>query len=122
MNMGNSLNVLSLDEIWAKIGQELDAKPEPYQDEHIRYEFIIDEKGEVSRWQLLLDNGRAEIFPGITGEPACTLELSGKHFRKLLTGDLNSMAAFMTGKLKVFGNVGFALKLENLLKEYQFSK
>ncbi|SEI77729.1 Putative sterol carrier protein [Bhargavaea ginsengi] len=119
--MGNPLNALSLDEIWAKIGQELEAKPEPYQDEHIRYEFIIDEKGEVSRWQLLFENGRAEIFSGVAGEASCTLEMSGKHFRKLLTGDLNSMAAFTIGKLKVRGNVGFALKLENLLKEYQFA-
>ncbi|MET3575082.1 SCP2 sterol-binding domain-containing protein [Bhargavaea ullalensis] len=119
--MGNPLDGLTLEEIWSLIKKKLDAHPEPYKDQDIRYEFVVDGKNERGRWQLHLDHGQAEIVQGSPEEAACTLELGGKHFRKLLTGDLNSMAAFMTGKLKVKGNVGFALKLEQLLKEYDFS-
>ncbi|WP_040227378.1 SCP2 sterol-binding domain-containing protein [Bhargavaea cecembensis] len=119
--MGNPLDGLSLDEIWALIKEKLDANPEPFKDQDVRYEFFVEGKDEHGRWQLLLDHGKADVLEGSPEEAACTLELGGKHFRKLLTGDLNSMAAFMTGKLKVKGNVGFALKLEQLLKEYDFS-
>lgn len=43
-----------------------------------------------------------------------------KEFQKLLQGDLNSTTAFMTGRLKVKGNIGLALKLESILKKYNF--
>ena len=46
--------------------------------------------------------------------------MSVKDFKKLLDGNLNSAASYMTGKLKIKGNLGLALKLESLLKKYSF--
>jgi putative sterol carrier protein len=37
-------------------------------------------------------------------------------FLALLSGKLNGQMAFMTGKLKVAGDLGLALKLESLLR------
>lgn len=44
----------------------------------------------------------------------CTLKMSLTNFEKLLSGDLNPMMAFMSGKMKVEGDKGVAMKLASL--------
>jgi len=41
----------------------------------------------------------------------CTLEVSVKNALKLIDGDLNAMMALMTGKLKIEGDMGIAMKV-----------
>ena len=47
-------------------------------------------------------------------EAPCTLKMSLENFGKLLSGDLNPMMAFMSGKMKVDGDKGIAMKLSSL--------
>ncbi|MGB0959120.1 MAG: SCP2 sterol-binding domain-containing protein [Halocynthiibacter sp.] len=44
-----------------------------------------------------------------------TLTASADTFQGILSGDVNPTAAFMTGKLKVDGNMGMAMKLGAIL-------
>ena len=44
-----------------------------------------------------------------------TLIASADAFQSLLEGDLNPTMAFMTGKLKVEGDMGMAMKLGGVL-------
>ena len=44
-------------------------------------------------------------------EADCTITASAETFRRLLEGDLNPAGAFMTGKLKVNGDMGTAMRL-----------
>jgi putative sterol carrier protein len=44
----------------------------------------------------------------------CTLKLSLDNFAKLLDGSMNPMMAFMTGKMKIDGDKGVAMKLASL--------
>lgn len=48
-------------------------------------------------------------------EADCTIVLSKKNLKKLLTGDLSPTTAFMTGKIKVDGDMSVALQLQGLL-------
>lgn len=48
-------------------------------------------------------------------EAEVTLTASRETFEGLLSGDVNATAAFMTGKLKVDGSMGTAMKLGALL-------
>jgi putative sterol carrier protein len=45
---------------------------------------------------------------------ACVVKMSLENFDKLLAGDLNPMMAFMTGKMKIDGDKGIAMKLAGL--------
>ncbi|WP_412176200.1 SCP2 sterol-binding domain-containing protein [Lentibacter sp. XHP0401] len=45
----------------------------------------------------------------------CTLKISKENLGKLLTGKLNAMTGVMTGKLKVSGDMGVAMRLAKLL-------
>lgn len=49
------------------------------------------------------------------GEADCTLSADADVFQAIIEGDTNPTAAFMTGKLKIDGNMGTALKLSSLL-------
>ncbi|WP_340108192.1 SCP2 sterol-binding domain-containing protein [Pikeienuella sp. HZG-20] len=48
-------------------------------------------------------------------EADCVISLSKKDLKKLLTGDLSPTTAFMTGKIKVDGDLSVALQLQTLL-------
>ncbi len=45
----------------------------------------------------------------------CTISVSRENFEKLVEGDLSPTAAFMTGKLKVEGDMSAAMALSQLL-------
>lgn len=49
------------------------------------------------------------------GEADCIITASAETFQGLLAGDLSPTAAFMTGKLKVEGDMGLAMKLGSVL-------
>lgn len=72
-----------------------------------------------SSFQIMLQNGRVEVVKSISAEPNVTLKLTEENFSKLLKDDLNTTIAFMTGGLKVEGSMGLALKLQEILRNYQ---
>lgn len=45
------------------------------------------------------------------GEAACTISGSLDTFREMFDGDLDPTSAFMTGKIKIDGDMGVAMKL-----------
>ena len=44
-------------------------------------------------------------------EADCTFDVSTKNALKLIDGDLNAMMAYMTGKLKIDGDMGVAMRI-----------
>ncbi|WP_029014259.1 SCP2 sterol-binding domain-containing protein [Niveispirillum irakense] len=69
--------------------------------------------------QALFINGRTTP-PAISQEgdtPDTTLTISLENLVKLAEGKLAPTLAFMTGKLKVSGNMGVAMKLANMLED-----
>lgn len=48
-------------------------------------------------------------------EADCTLSADAEVFQAIIEGDTNPTAAFMSGKLKIDGDMGTALKLGSLL-------
>lgn len=109
----------SIPELWEFIERKLQENKEPYSKLNAVYEFQITDQDSI--YQLELDQGQAIIHSHSEKDPECTLKLKEKYFIQFLKGKLNSTTAFMTGRLKVDGNIGLALKLEGMLKQYDFS-
>jgi len=47
-------------------------------------------------------------------EADCSIKLSMEHFKSLLSGNLNPMGAVMSGKIKIDGDMGVAMKLQSI--------
>ncbi|EGL82102.1 Sterol-binding domain protein [Caldalkalibacillus thermarum TA2.A1] len=67
-------------------------------------------------YQVKVENKKAVLAEGCPYQPNCTVQLSDQTFHQLMNGQLNPVTAFMTGKLKIQGDMSQAMKLQNLLK------
>lgn len=97
--------------------EKINQQPEHIQNEKDRvFQFNLQPSG---TYQLVLESGKLHVVEGIVHEAGVVLSLSDEHFSKLLKDEFNPMMAFMTGSLKVDGNIGLALKLQEIVKNYQ---
>jgi len=66
--------------------------------------------------QIFLDGtGSENVVSAEDRDADCTIHISEKDFQSIINGDLNPMSAFMTGKVKVKGDMSVAMKLQSLL-------
>lgn len=82
---------------------------------------ILKDGKTVSVWTCDFKNGDGTIHLGEpkTGKPNCTLTIEDDVAIEIFTGKLDAMKAFMSGKLKISGNVLAAQKLQKLWAEEQ---
>jgi len=69
---------------------------------------------EAGVWAFKINNGQGEVIPGGVEKPDVTFTISDKDWFAITEGKLDGMNAFMTGKLKVSGDMMLAMKLQNL--------
>src|SRR3954469_8433238 len=74
------------------------------------YLFDIDGAG---KWIVHVENGKVSVHEG-EGEADTTISASADTFMTIVNGDQNATSAFMMGKLKVRGDMGNAMKLQQL--------
>jgi len=74
------------------------------------YLFDIDGAG---KWLVRVENGKPSVSEG-EGEADTTISASDDTFLRIVNGEQNATTAFMTGKLRVKGDIGNAMKLQQL--------
>jgi len=60
-------------------------------------------------------NGEANEVSNEDKDADCTITMSVEDLDKLRKGELNPMMAVMSGKIKIKGDMGLAMKLQSLL-------
>ncbi len=74
------------------------------------YLFDIDGAG---KWIVRVENGQFSVQEG-EGDADTTISASDETFMRIVNGEQNPTTAYMTGKLKIAGDMGAALKLQKL--------
>lgn len=67
----------------------------------------------VGQWTVAVVDGAVSVTEG-GGDADCTLAASEETLLKIARGEANATTAYMTGKLKIQGDMGAALKLQKL--------
>jgi len=75
------------------------------------YRFDVEGAG---TWTVDGQDGRVDVTQDGDAEPDVTITTSEENFQKLVNGELNPTTAYMTGKLKIKGDMGAAMKLQKL--------
>lgn len=91
---------------------KLNADPSKLAGMNAVYQFQVGEQ----TYSVSLKDGKATVASAADPNPNCTVTMAENDFLEMLAGKLNSQMAFMTGKLKVAGDMGLALKLGSFLK------
>jgi len=74
------------------------------------FKFVLDDQ------PIHIDgSGDANVVTSEDKEADCTITTSMETMIKLKSGDLNPMMAVMSGKIKIDGDMGLAMKLQSLI-------
>ena len=74
------------------------------------YGFDIEGAGQ---WTVKVEDGAVNVAEGVQ-DADVTISASEEVFQKILSGEQNATSAYMTGKIKLKGDMGAAMKLQKL--------
>jgi hypothetical protein len=74
--------------------------------------YVFDIEG-AGQWTVAIADGQIAVSEG-AGEADTTFSATEESFQKIVAGEQNPTTAYMTGKLKIKGDMGAAMKLQKL--------
>jgi putative sterol carrier protein len=80
-------------------------------------QYAIDGPSGEMNYQLNVEDGTCEVVKGAAENARVTLALSLPDFLRMMTGELNGMQAFTSGKLKISGDLMFSQVLSTWFKD-----
>ena len=96
----------------AEFFEKLPSRVVPEKTAGMNNSFVFAIEG-AGTWTVKVADGAVTVDEGDTGGD-CTISTSADVFERVLAGEQNPTAAYMTGKLKVKGDMGAAMKLQKL--------
>lgn len=79
----------------------------------IQYDIAGDQGG---TWNAVIKDGTCTVNPGPAAAPSLTLGMSSQDWLDMVGGKLSGQMAFMSGKLKLKGDMGLAMKIGGLFQ------
>jgi putative sterol carrier protein len=70
----------------------------------------------ATQYHCTIANEEIGVQLGTHEKPNITISMKESDYLEMINGKLNGQMAFMTGKLKIAGDMGLALKLQSLFK------
>ncbi len=98
----------------AKIPERITSNPQTAQKINAVYQFDIT-GNETGTWVVDLTKKENWVSAGPTTTAQCTITISAENFVNLYEKKLNPQMAFMSGKLKIKGDMSLALKLGQII-------
>ena len=67
------------------------------------------------QWSVDCTTPGGLVAPGVAPSPKCTVAATDADFLAIVNGKMNAQMAFMSGKLRIQGDMGLAMKLQQIL-------
>jgi len=96
------------------IPAKLQAKPDVVAKINAIYQFNISGPG-GGTWAVDCTQPGGKVSAGAVPNARCTVAATDQYFLDIVNGKLNPQMAFMSGKLKIQGDMGLAMKLQQIL-------
>ena len=79
------------------------------------YQFDLSGDG-GGKWHVIINNDSCQVKEGAAASPSITISMTAQDYLDMLSGKLNGQMAFMTGKLRIAGDMGLALRMQSLFQ------
>ena len=91
---------------------ELESKVDPAKTAGMNNSYVFDVDG-AGQWTVRVNDGQVKVSEGVE-QADVTISASADTFERIADGKQNPTTAYMTGKLKVKGDMSAAMKLQKL--------
>lgn len=103
--------MLTAADIFKEMPERFDASKAKNADFSIQFDLSGDNGGQ---WYVKIADGQCDTGQGTIDSPKATIRMDSTDYVKMTTGELNPMAAFMSGKVKVEGDLSSVMQLQSL--------
>ena len=114
--MSSPLRPTILDEIFSRMEEHFRAEAAGNIDAVIHWRIGGGPNDSENRYEVVMRNGALSHTDEPSEDPRVTFKMDGVTFLKLVTGNASGPMLFMTGKLKIEGDMMFAPQVQSLFK------
>ncbi|MCC6143314.1 MAG: SCP2 sterol-binding domain-containing protein [Candidatus Hydrogenedentes bacterium] len=68
------------------------------------------------QWYAVIADGNCAVNEGTADSPNITITATAENWADIVSGKLNGQTAFLTGKLKIQGDMTLAMKLQTIFQ------
>ena len=112
--MGSDVRRAVLDAIFGRMSEFYSSKGSSAKRQVVHWHVTGAPGGGSDDYQTTMQHGRCDVGTTLDEEPRTELFMDGVQFLKVVTNNASPITLFMTRKLKVSGDVGFATALQKM--------
>lgn len=99
-------------EILSKLPQNVDISKLAGINASVVFDLTGDKGGQ---WTVAVADGKINVSEGAQADPTATIKMADTDYTAMMSGQLNPMMAFMSGKIKVEGDLNAVMKLQSIM-------
>jgi len=98
-------------QIFQEMPKRFDASKAGDMNASVLFDLSGDDGGQ---WAVQIADGKCEVVEGGVESPTASVMMDADDYAKMTSGKLNPMMAFMSGKIKVDGDLNAVMKVQQL--------
>jgi putative sterol carrier protein len=105
-----------LDEIFKRMGEHVDPERAAGAAAVVHWKILDRPDGGHDHYEVVLENGVCKVSDSPGREPRVTFSIGAVDFIRLVSGNASGPTLFMTGKLRIEGDLMFASQMASLFR------
>jgi putative sterol carrier protein len=114
--MSSELRPQILDDVFRRMADHVEPEKAKGTDAVIHFKILDRPGGGYDHYEVVLDNGRCTVSERPERSPRVTFRVGPVEFLKLVSGNVGGPALFMTGQLRIEGDLLFAATMTRLFR------